>query len=508
MFSLKNSRPDWFAVAIVVIAAVFRLLLLDIKPPHFDEGVNGWFVDEMTTHGAYHYDPTNYHGPLHFYVLFVSQTLFGRNLWALRVPLVLVSIATVWLILRFRTLLPHHGAHWAALAFAVSPGAVFFGRYAIHEAWLVFFLVLLLLGLTGLWLRGSRGWLWATILGISGAILTKETYTIHFAAGALAIAAFAITDQFLPSDRPPLARRTWTRTDLALATLTGVGLIVFFYSSTFLDFSRLRGLYETFAAWSRTGKGGSGHDKDWYYWLQLFGRYEWTCIAGILALAYAFLPKGDWWTRFVGIAAVGTLTAYSIISYKTPWCILSLLWPFCFLFGTLIAESLRNFPRRIVLTFAGALLAASAAMSIWLNFFAYTDEKEPYVYVQTGPQLSVLTEPLLEMARRDPQNYHLVGNLLVSSYHPIPWVLGDFTNIGYYDQSEPGTHDADFVLVEDDRLEAVEKKLTQSYFTRRMKLRPHLDEMTLFLNAETFRELYPGERPEFDPDLGRIEPVE
>jgi len=49
-------------------------------------GINGWFVDQMVKSGFYRYDPTNYHGPLHFYVLFLSQTLFGRNLWALRMP--------------------------------------------------------------------------------------------------------------------------------------------------------------------------------------------------------------------------------------------------------------------------------------------------------------------------------------------------------------------------------------------------------------------------------------
>src|SRR3954466_639495 len=83
------------AIAIVALALVLRVALLDIKPAHFDEGVNGWFVDQMTHTGFYHYDPTNFHGPLHFYVLFVAQTLFGRHEWALRLPLALVSTACV-----------------------------------------------------------------------------------------------------------------------------------------------------------------------------------------------------------------------------------------------------------------------------------------------------------------------------------------------------------------------------------------------------------------------------
>ena len=80
---------------IIGFGAFLRILLLGIKPPHFDEGINGWFVDQMIKNGFYRYDPTNYHGPLHFYFLFLSQTLFGRNLWALRLPVVLVSIGCI-----------------------------------------------------------------------------------------------------------------------------------------------------------------------------------------------------------------------------------------------------------------------------------------------------------------------------------------------------------------------------------------------------------------------------
>src|SRR6185437_5212112 len=97
----RASEVDWTPWLIVALAASLRLVLLGIKPPHFDEGINGWFVDQMTKTGYYRYDPTNYHGPLHFYVLFLSQTLFGRNLWALRMPVVLVSIACIWLTLKF-----------------------------------------------------------------------------------------------------------------------------------------------------------------------------------------------------------------------------------------------------------------------------------------------------------------------------------------------------------------------------------------------------------------------
>src|SRR6202042_263502 len=114
-------RQLLFPVLILLLAALVRFASLDLKPPHFDEGINGWFVDQMMKNGYYRYDPTNYHGPLHFYVLFLSQTLFGRNLWALRLPVVIMSTVCVWFMLKFETLIGRNVSRWAALAMAVSP---------------------------------------------------------------------------------------------------------------------------------------------------------------------------------------------------------------------------------------------------------------------------------------------------------------------------------------------------------------------------------------------------
>src|SRR5213594_2726301 len=146
----RLAETGWTPWLILGLAVFLRFFLLGIKPPHFDEGINGWFVDQMMKNGFYKYDPTNYHGPLHFYVLFLSQTLFGRNVWALRMPAVLVSIASVWLTLRFDRFLGERACRWAAWAMAVSPGFVFYGRFAIHESEFVFFLMLFAWGMFGI----------------------------------------------------------------------------------------------------------------------------------------------------------------------------------------------------------------------------------------------------------------------------------------------------------------------------------------------------------------------
>src|ERR1017187_3093442 len=94
--SIKK-KVDWTFWAILAVGFLFRFLYLDIKPPHFDEGINGWFVDQTVGGGFYPYDPTNYHGPFHFYVLLFFKLLLGRNLFALRFSASLFGTAALWL---------------------------------------------------------------------------------------------------------------------------------------------------------------------------------------------------------------------------------------------------------------------------------------------------------------------------------------------------------------------------------------------------------------------------
>ena len=256
---------------ILALAAFLRFFLLGIKPPHFDEGINGWFVDQVMKNGFYRYDPTNYHGPLHFYVLLLFQSLFGRNLWAIRLPVVLVSIACVWLALKFEPLVGRNVSRIAALAMAVSPGFVFYGRYAIHEVWLQFFSMIFILGLLGLWRRGTLTYLRYAGVGLTGMILTKETYAIHVACALLAIPTLAVSYALnrVPDAKP--AKQTWSWIDLAMIVIVGGFAIVFFYSGTFFNWDGVKGLYLAFKAWTETGAAGHGHEKAWDYWLRLMG---------------------------------------------------------------------------------------------------------------------------------------------------------------------------------------------------------------------------------------------
>ena len=311
-------RQLLFPVLILLLAALVRVASLDLKPPHFDEGINGWFVDQMTKNGFYAYDPTNYHGPLHFYVLFVSLHLFGRNLWALRLPVVLVSLITIFWFFLFRPFFSRTICYLAALGMAISPGFIFYDRYSIHESWMVLFLLVMFWGILGISTLREPRFFWGLILGLTGIILTKETYIIHLAGFAAAACLALIWSRLAkktplkkPSGNIPIAH-------IAAAILVGASLIIFFYSGNFRNWNGLTGLYQAFLPWTKTGIDAAGHGKpdfdlfplippnlanvpvlgrftnlklNWN-WVRLMLDYEWFVLAGLL-FSVRFLFGGN-----------------------------------------------------------------------------------------------------------------------------------------------------------------------------------------------------------------------
>jgi hypothetical protein len=137
-------------------------------------------------------------------------------------------------------------------------------------------------------------------------------------------------------------------------------------------------------------------------------------------------------------------------------------------------------------------------MAIWLNYFRCTTDTEPYVYVQTYNDIFRLMKPIMRLVHSNPIYYRITGSFIRTSTYPFPWLLGDFGNVGYYEGSNsPGKMDADFLVVQSDRITEVEKKLHDSYFTEPMKIRPYQDESKIYFSAKTFRKVFPGRSPDF-----------
>jgi len=326
---------------------------------------------------------------------------------------------------------------------------------------------------------------------------------------------------------------------------TGVALIVFFYSGTFFHWNGIKGLYQAYLPWFKTGSEGHGHEKPWYYWLSLISHYELPVLAGLLLCIFALRFKAMS-LRYLAIYGVGTLIAYSIVKYKTPWCIISFIWPFLFTFGALVTtaplrlaavtyrwfalllfgllayavyyEQTKKFeyvwPYALILGAAlllvtlrsqevtklltSILILFSFGHCIWLNYFRCTTDTEPYVYVQTYNDIYKFTDPVLQLAHSDPRAYQLVGHIIRPSPYPLPWMLDDFGRVGYYEKDNmPGKVDGDFLLVQQDKIAAVEAKLHDSYYTVPVTIRPYQDPSKAYFSARIFKSVFPGQWPDF-----------
>ena len=496
----KLKKYDWQLISILLVTAFLHFSLLNVRPPHHDEGVFGFFVDQIRERGFYKYDPTNYHGPLHYYIMFISQTIFGRSIVSLRLPDVLISILSVYWLALFSPFVGRRAALISALAMALSPGLIYFGGFAFQEAFQVFYTILILWGLLGLWHEGTKKYLWAIGIGFTLNFLTKETYIIHIGCFILAWIALVIFEKFSPSAPFQIAKQKWTNKDLFWVIIAFFALVIFFYSGTFLNFTKqaLTDLLQPYTAWYKTGFKGGGHDKPFIYWANLMLRYEQISLLGFLACLKYLRPLSNRWIRYIAIYGIGVFLAYSIIPYKTTWCIINMLWPFYFVFGYTVDKLIETKFKVLVSGVTVTLFIISAIIACKLNYIDNTNAKEPYVYVQTYNEYKKATDPLFKLVKQDPSKYRITGNALLSSYWPIPWILNDFTMIGYYGMDiSPANYDADFLLVEQARINEAEENLQNQYFTDSLRIHSAQNPSKVYFNSETFKDIFTGRIPDF-----------
>ncbi len=515
-------------MAILVGAAWLRFRALDIRPLHFDEGVNGWWVDEMMRLGYYPFDHGFYHGPLFFYMMYVSEALFGFNVTGLRLPAALCSLGLVALALAFGRFTGAAIARFAAAGIAVSPAFVFYGRYAIHESLMALSIAVFCWGCMETLGWGSRGGcpcrratrgMLVAATGLAGMMLTKETYIVHTTA---VVAAFVclrfwernVLARFLPWILHTGQRREWRLawprwpTGAAAALIVG-GSVVVFYSGFFLHWEGVSRFFLAVGEWMEIGVGESqsGHVKPAWYWVETLAAMEWPTLVGLVCCPLAAVTACRTPVRWMAIFGPGVLFAYSVIPYKTPWCMVSIIWPLLFVAPTMVLHRGLALPWCRALPVGYALLLAASAWTAWqISFVRPTDDTVPYVYVQTYEDVDQLAGPLKRKLEMSFENRTLRGGIVAADYYPLPWMLREFVNVGYFGQKN-GEEIAlprrnppwDFVFAVPPRVEEVEMLLDEPYFRERLHLRSAQQPGWVYFRWKTFRDLFPGREPEFLP---------
>lgn len=523
---MKKSDSWHWSLSLPAVVWLFLLLYaLGLRPPHHDEGVNGWYIMQMWRQGFFRYDPSNYHGPLFFYMLQLSETLFGKGIISLRLVTVVFAALNTLLVLAHRRFFGRI-ALWAALALAFSPAALFYGRYAIHETVFISFQLLFSYG----YFCYARRVSWRTgvvcmTAGCFGAFLIKETFFIFFGTWFIALFLVSVLGRYLPESEvreelalpvvkkgkrvvqpafaPPDAR------DFLYKTI-GAGLLatLLIYSGFLMNPRGVVDMVVALAPWLKTGVGGSGHEKPFFYWFKLMWMYEWPALASLAAAAVL-----GWRTsrlgRFWCALAVGIVLAYSLIPYKTPWLILNLIWPLCFVFGYAVETARRLWPvwgQGVGYLAAGLLIAASAGLAARLEFRHPADPSQPYVYTHSDMSLNNLKANLERACARHPEAHNMRIVVAIQQTWPLPWTLSDYPGL-QFDPYKAGKKLAgDVLLVDLQDQHAVEAGLDASYYRVNGKLRDAYTDILYYYREARFADTWRGAGTLVRPPPARQEP--
>ena len=165
---------------IILLAIITRFYDLGTRVMSHDESLHTYFSWLLYRGQGYTHSPMM-HGPFQFHFIALSYFLFGVSDFTARIPAVLFSIATVWMVWYWRSYLGKWGALTAALLMVISPYMLYYGRYVRNESYAGFAGILLLYSVLRYLEIGEKKYLYfitaATVLHFTA----KETAFIYTA---------------------------------------------------------------------------------------------------------------------------------------------------------------------------------------------------------------------------------------------------------------------------------------------------------------------------------------
>jgi uncharacterized protein (TIGR03663 family) len=485
-------------VAVAGGAVACRLPRLSQRPMHTDEAVQAIKTGDLVETGVYRYDPIEYHGPTLYYFSLPSLWLTARGKLAdsnertFRVVPVVFGVGLVLLLLLMGDGLGRPAAVWAAVFTAISPAMVFYSRFYIQEMLLVFFTFAAIAA--GWRYAQSRRLGWALVAGAALGLMhaTKETCIIAY--GSM-LAALVLC--LLWGRRDAATGKIGRALDvkhLVSAAVLAWAVSVVLFSSFFANLSGPLDSLRTYIGYLNRGAGASVHVYPWHYYLKMliytkFGPGPWWSeglIVGLSAIGLVAVITGSKAAegnpsllRFIALYAVFMTVAYSIIPYKTPWCMLGFLHGMILLAGVgaaFIVKSMPNISSRVIVVI---LLVAGCCHLAWQayrgSFQFYADNRNPYVYAHPVNDVLRLVERVEDIARIHPDGHNMLIKVIApdADYWPLPWYLRRSSRVGYWSEV-PDEPDAPVIIASALVQSALDKKVHDSYQISCYGLRPQV----------------------------------
>jgi uncharacterized protein (TIGR03663 family) len=497
-------------LVLLIILLLARFYDLGARPPHHDESVNGWFVDGMFQKGYYQYDPQNYHGPLYFYLLAIFVKVFGRSIETMRSLSILLGFGVNFTPFLFKRWITERGAWIAAFFLAVSPAMVFYSRYAIHEMGFMLACILFFY----YWIKTRREWFTRENilgLGITLGVMAclKENFILYVACLFIGEGVLWLMNRFWPATvlmvpakesakeakKKKAAEKIQPLPELSVIRnprTTGIGvsaviaiafaLILIFYSGFARDEHGIANFFKAFVLWGQTGENGNGHQKPFYYWLKLMFELEWFALLGFMLTPLA-LKKVSNEIKLMSIVCFGLCLAYSIVNYKTPWCVMSFYWGFIFIAAYWLSVWMEKKTLRVLITL-GLIggFAFSAYEAVDAAYLAPDQDGHLYIYGQTYRDFMGPVNEILDRVKENPDLKNTLQIQIISGFTwPLPWLLGEVKKTGYYgEQNAPAVLDGDYVLIDTNFEPKYASRLKGHYLRQQVHSRQWAADMTFF----------------------------
>ncbi len=452
-----NRRAAFALFLIVIGALVWRVPQLDRRLMHNDEAVNAIKFRDLWRSGRYLYDPNEHHGPTLPYATVPAAGLSFKPDYndlseaTYRSVAVFFGAALILLLALFGGGLGTGAVLWAGLFTAVSPAMVFYSRYYIHEMLLVFFTLLTLgAGWRYICTRQLR-WCVLAVAGLALMQATKETFVL--AVGSMVVALIG-TLWWARCGGQKLELKGWVRPGhlcvaAGVALLISITLFTSFYTNPHGPLDSIR----TYFPWLNRAAGQSPHVHPWHFYLHRLVWFVpkkgpiWTEIfivmLALIGMGAAVRGRGLGTAnvnlaRFIVIYTVVLTVIYSVISYKTPWCLLGFYNGMILLAGLGAAVLGRLWRGRLA---KGAVMLALVigtghlGWEAWAANFPYCNRDDnPYNYVPTSPDLLNLVKRVEDLAAVHPDGSNMVIKVMApeNDYWPLPWYLRRFKHVGWW----------------------------------------------------------------------------
>jgi len=469
-------RRSWLAgVGLLLLAALLRLPWLGLRPLHHDEGSNVIFLLRLLHEGVYRYDPTNYHGPLYYYLTALPLLMAGLSAPMLRLVPAVLGSAMAPMALTLKRPMGERAGIAAGLLIATSPSFVYYARDSIHETILVFLTLLLVIAGARAAAAGSLAWAGLAGVAAGSMIATKETAWLSFA--ALGAGWLLAGGPRAGSLRPAAALAACAAALLIAAAL---------YSSFFTEPGGLSGPWRALAPWARRSFLPEGHGKPWWYFPALLGREEPAIALAAIGGGVVAWRRGPGFGRFLLGWAAASLFTYSLFPYKTPWLVLNMVLPLALLGGlgweAATAGLAASTWRRSLTILATGLIVLASTRAVTLAYVLYDEDgASPLVYVQTRRDILLLAGRIDGYARRHPDGRGVRIEILSPDYLPLNWYLRDYPNAAYYGTLIDAPH-GDVVIARAEDAEEVSTRLDRGYRREFYDLRPGV-RLALFLRS-------------------------